>query len=164
MRIHRFILALALPLVALACSDATLAPTEPPLFAPASGNGGKQVFEWNSDRAVNCGEVSINRNNTGWVQVHQFKGKGNRNIELRVYHVVLTYSNDAGETYVTRDVGPDHFYFDQNGDLIITLTGRSITGSGYIGHVVINLTTGETLLVAGQEGGDLDAMACEALT
>jgi len=53
--------------------------------------------------------------------------------------------------------------FDQNGDLILTITGRSLTGLGYSGHVVINLSTGEKLLVAGREDGDIDAMACDAL-
>jgi hypothetical protein len=37
-------------------------------------------------------------------------------------------------------------------------------GSGVIGHVVVNLDTGEVELVAGKEFGTAAALACEALT
>jgi hypothetical protein len=58
-------------------------------------------------------------------------------------------------------VGPDHYYVDR-GNLIVTITGRS-SASGVIGHVVLNLDTGEVELVAGKEFGTTDALACEAL-
>ncbi len=75
---------------------------------------------------------------------------------------MATYTNSAGETFVFHDVGPDHYYLE-NGDLIVAITGRS-TGSGVIGHVVVNLTTGEVQLIAGKGFGSVDALACEALT
>lgn len=147
-------------------SQAPVSPSnETPAFAPADGNGNKSVFTVDFTTNVTCpgSGVVLSRHNEGWFQVRTFSGTGNRNVELDVFHIVLTFTNAAGETYVFRDVGPDHYYLNKDGDLIIAITGRS-TGSGVIGHVVINLDTGETLLVAGNEFGSARALACEALT
>jgi hypothetical protein len=155
--------------VVLGCENPEpLAPsfTDKPLLAqtPADGNGKKVVVEFDFSFDVNCGEEYITGHFGGWAQFGVFGAPKNRNVEVNIFHVVLTYTNSAGETWVTRDVGPDHVTIDQNGDLILAITGRAITGSGYIGHVVVNLDTGETLLIAGKEGGNLNAAACEALT
>jgi hypothetical protein len=65
------------------------------------------------------------------------------------------FSNSDGESWTWRDRGPDRSYVDSNGDEILTISGRS--GLNNIGHVVLNLATGETLLQAGQApfGGEL---------
>jgi hypothetical protein len=141
-----------------------VSPAETPAFAPAA-NGNKLVFTLNAPPApVTCpnGEV-LTRTAEGWVQVRLFERGKSRNVELDVFHSVIRFESTSGETYLFRDVGPDHYYIDRNGDLIVAITGRS-TGSGVIGHVVINLETGETLLVAGQAFGTAAALACEALT
>jgi hypothetical protein len=99
---------------------------------------------------------------TGWVQVRAFDRSGNRNVELDVFHLLITYTTSAGETFVFRDVGPDHYYLD-NGELIVAASGRS-TGTGVIGHVVINLDTGVVEFTAGKAFGDIDELACATLT
>jgi hypothetical protein len=131
--------------------------------APSDGNGNKLVFPVDETFPVDCGDEELVGNVVGWVQVRLFKGEGNRNLELDVFHTPITYTNSAGETFTFRDVGPDHYYLDHEGNLIVAITGRS-TGSGVIGHVVLNITTGEVTLVAGKVFGSADALACEALT
>jgi hypothetical protein len=131
--------------------------------APSDGNGNKLVFPIDETFPVDCGDEELVGSAVGWIQVKLFEGAGNRNLELDVFHTVLTYTNSAGETFTFRDVGPDHYYVDDDGNLVIAITGRS-TGSGVIGHVVINLTTGEVTHVAGKEFGTAEALACEALT
>jgi len=135
-----------------------------PVFAqvPAAGNGNKLVFPFAFDLQADCnGEILANKV-VGWVQVRVFDQPKNRNIELDVFHSVATYTNSAGETFVFHDVGPDHYYLE-DGNLIVAITGRS-TGSGVIGHVVVNLSTGEVELIAGSAFGTVDAIACAALT
>jgi hypothetical protein len=111
-----------------------------PLFSgmPADGNGNKDVFDFSGG--------------------------------LGVFHLVLTYTNASGDTWVWRDVGPDHWYVDDDGDLIVTITGRS-TASGtpardeiVVGHVVLNVTDGVVVSVAGRSLGPVDDLACDALT
>jgi hypothetical protein len=133
-----------------------------PVFAPADGNGNKEVVQVDEDFTVNCdgGEI-LDANTSGWFQVRSFNPP-NRNLELAVFHAVISYTNSAGETFTFRDVGPDRLYMD-NGNLIIAITGRS-TGSGVIGHFVFNISTGEVELVAGIEFGNVDDLACAALT
>ena len=131
--------------------------------APADGNGNKLVFSIDDTFPVSCGDEDLVVHAVGWFQVRLFKGVGNRNVELDVFHLVQTFTNQAGETFAFRDVGPDHYYIDDEGNLIVAISGRS-TGSGVIGHVVINIITGEVTHVAGKEFGTAEALACEALT
>jgi hypothetical protein len=134
-----------------------------PSLAPAS-NPNKLVFAFDETTTITCsGGAVLTRNQKGWVQIRGFRGAGTRNLELDVFHQVLTYTNTAGQTFAFRDVGPDRYYLNQAGELVIAITGRS-TGSGVIGHVVINLDTGEVLLVAGKEFGLVDDLACATLT
>ena len=130
---------------------------------PSDGNGNKVVIPIDETFPVDCGDEELLGSAVGWIQLRLFKGAGNRNLELDVFHTVLTYTNSAGETFTFRDVGPDHYYLDDDGNLIVAISGRS-TGSNVIGHVVINLTTGEVTHVAGKEFGSAEALACEALT
>ena len=161
------------PLLVAACTD-TVAPPEVdgPLFAgvPADGNGNKDVFDFSGGPfPVVCDGEELALDVVGWGQFKVYGPPKNRNVELGVFHLVLTYTNAAGDTFVWRDVGPDHFYVD-GGELFVTITGRS-TASGtvdrdeiVVGHVVLNLTTNEVVFVAGRELGSVDAMACNALT
>ena len=137
---------------------------------PASGNGAKLVIPLDFGFPVSCGAETIDFNLTGWVQIRTFDQPNNRNVELDVFHGVLTYTNSAGQTFVWHDVGPDHYYLDKNGDFILTITGPS-TASGnldrtqiVIGHVRINLTTQEVEFIAGNQRGNIDDLACAALT
>jgi hypothetical protein len=97
----------------------------------------------------------------GWIQIRLFDEPIKRNVRLDVFHLVSTFTNTAGETYVFRDVGPDRYYV-RNGNLIVASSGR--LGGGLIGHIVTNLTTGETEFIAGKEFAGAEALACAALT
>lgn len=137
--------------------------------APATGNGNKLVFPFDLTLAVSCGDEPVSLRLIGWVQVHLFDEGNSPNVELDVFHGVLTFTNSAGASFVWRDVGPDR-YFLQDGELHLAISGRS-TASGnldredtVIGHVVLNLTTGEVELVAGNAMGTIFAIACEALS
>jgi hypothetical protein len=157
----------------LAGPEATDNQLSSPLFAaggiPADGNGNKLVFSWDFDSPVDCGGTILTLNNKGRVQIKDLGSSNNRNVGLEVYHIVLTYTNAAGDTWVWHDVGPDHYYVDGD-ELFVTISGRS-TASGNIdrdeivtGHVVLNLTTGEVVHVAGRNRGKVDDLACNALT
>jgi hypothetical protein len=138
-------------------------PEPAPARVPADGNGNKAVFPVDDHLQVACRSGDILRADvTGWVQVRTFDQAGNRNVELNVFHLLITYTTAAGETFIWHDVGPDHYYLD-NGNLIVAATGRS-TGSGVIGHVLINLDTGVVEFTAGKEFGDIDELACATLT
>ena len=137
---------------------------------PADGNGNKLVIPIDVSAPVSCGTQTINFNLNGWVQLRTFDQPNNRNLELDVFHGVITYTNTAGQTFVWHDVGPDHYYLDRNGDLILTVTGRA-TASGnlernqiVVGHVRMNLTTQQVEFVAGRQLGNVDELACDALT
>jgi hypothetical protein len=137
---------------------------------PADGNGNKLVIPIDVSVPLSCGTQTISFNLKGWVQLRTFDQPNNRNVELDVFHGVITYTNTAGQTFVWHDVGPDHYYLDKNGDLILTVTGRA-TASGnlernqiVVGHVRMNLTTQQVEFVAGRELGNVDELACDALT
>jgi hypothetical protein len=132
--------------------------------APATGNGQKFVELIDEDAPpVDCGAGEIlDLHFTGWIQFRVFDEPVTRNVELDVFHVIGTYTNTAGESFVFRDVGPDRYYLE-GANLIVAASGRQ-GGRGLIGHIVINITTGETELVAGKEFPGADASACEALT
>ena len=133
--------------------------------APATGNGHKLVIPIDEDEAnIDCGGGDIlELHIQGWIQVRTFPQVSKHNVETEMFHLVLTYTNTAGNTFTFQDAGPDHTYIDKNGDLIVASSGR--LNGGLIGHIVTNETTGEVQLVAGKEfAGGSDALACEALT
>jgi hypothetical protein len=154
--------------LAIGCQDpaSVSPPADPPIFAeaPATGNGNKLVFPVDEDLpSVECeGGDFLEEHQDGWVQIREFK-PGNRNVELDVFHLVTTFTNSAGETFVFRDVGPDHFYLE-DGNLIVVASSGRLGGFGLFGRVVFNLTTGEVEFVAGKQFGGAEALACEALT
>jgi hypothetical protein len=167
--------ALAATLLAASACDrpVPVSPTVPdaPLFAqaPADGSGNKLVFTFDDAFPVTCGAQTLSVTARGWLQIRVFGSPRNRNVELGVFHGVLTYANSAGETFVWHDVGPDHYYLD-NGDFVVSVVGTS-TASGsierdqtVIGRVVLNLTTGDVQFIAGRELGRIDDLACAALT
>jgi hypothetical protein len=148
------------------CDNSPVSPsTDRPVLAqsPADGNDNKTVLTFGFDVPVTCPNgQTLESTFEGWTQILLFQQASNPNVELNIFHAVRTFVNTAGETFVFRDVGPDHYYME-GGDLIVTVTGRA-TASGVIGHVVFNLNTGEAELVAGREFGDIEALACNALT
>jgi hypothetical protein len=148
------------PLLISCDRDPVSPPTGPAAFAPA-GTGSKQVFTVDDSFTFGCpGGAVLNGRLGGFFQV--MSGNGG-NLELNVYHLVFTFSNPAtGQSFAFHDVGPDRVYV-KDGNLYIAITGRS-SATGVIGHVVINLTTGDAELVAGNEFGDLAELACQKLT
>ena len=135
---------------------------------PANGNGNKVVMDFDFSYTIDCSSETLSVNVNGWGQFMVFGQPKNPNVDLGVFHVVITYTNPAGETWIWRDVGIDHQYME-DGELFVSIVGRS-TASGNIdrdeivvGHVVLNLDTGETVFTAGRELGVLDDMACDML-
>jgi hypothetical protein len=132
--------------------------------APADGNGRKQVNVLNFDAGpFTCpsGEELI-LHVEGWSQIRTFSNS-NR-VELEVFHVVHTWRNSAGATFVDLEIGPDHYYIDKNtGHLILASTGK-LSFAGVMGQIVTDLTTGEVIFVTGPGFPDHLELACEALT
>jgi hypothetical protein len=102
-----------------------------------------------------------------WFQFWEFQGNGNRNQEITVWHGDITFTFE-GDTFVYRDRGPDHLYVNQDGDLILTITGRpssvfdGVEGVALSGHAVTNLDTGDREL-HGNVSPNWDDQACAAL-
>lgn len=126
--------------------------------APSDGNGKKSIENIEEfDIPIFCDaddEQDLWLDVEGFVQEKGFTGNS-PNEFLAVFHITETWRNGDGDSWVWRDRGPDRGYVDQNGDFIVTITGRS--GANNIGHVVINESTGETEQRAGRPpfGGDL---------
>jgi len=71
------------------------------------------------------------------------------------------------ETQVTlfmHDVGPDHYWIGKDGHLYVAVIGRSLTGTGVIGRVVIDTETGRIVSQAGKDVGSFFDQVCDALT
>lgn len=139
--------------------------------APGNSNGVMEVSIFDDPFELDCdgdGATDVWGVEEGFVKFKEFQGEGNKNLEITIFHLNIAYTNAEGDTWVWRDRGPDHLYVDGNGDLILTVTGRS--GANNIGHVVANLSTGELVRQAGQApfGGEFfekfsDDYACEVL-
>jgi hypothetical protein len=83
---------------------------------------------------------------------------------LNVYGVRVTYTNpETGKVARLRDVGPDRF-FVKGGVAYVAVTGRSETGSGIVGVVIIDLTTGDVVHQAGNDIGVIYDRLCAALS
>jgi hypothetical protein len=87
-------------------------------------------------------------------------------IEINAYETRATITNTAtGATATLVDAGPDVVKYDaKTGHVVVAITGRSITGSGVIGRVVVDLDTGEVLSVSGLAKGDFVENLCSELT
>lgn len=110
-----------------------------------------------------CG-VPIDVSIAGKVVVHEFSG-GAPLVAIHSYSFRLTATNPAtGASTIVRDAGPDRIRIDHDsGHLEVAVTGRSTTGSGVIGQVVVDLDTGEVLSVAGNEVGLFTDTVCAAI-
>ena len=85
---------------------------------------------------------------------------------LTVFHIAETLTSESG-TYRLLDVGPD-IVFTRDGTTYVAAVGRSLTGSGVIGRVVVNAETWEIVSVSGrlvgdEVFGDFTAPICRAL-
>jgi hypothetical protein len=134
--------------------------------APATGNGQKEIIPVDVELPglIACANgVALDVHVVGWIQIHATSPAAR---SVNVFHLVFTFSNEAGKTYVFQNVNSDHYYLDENGNLIDAVSGRNgvsgETHSGVIGRLVINVETGEVLFVAGQNV-DAGNRACAAL-
>jgi hypothetical protein len=142
----------------------------PAVAAPAS-NENKVVFEVTQEDALAEAEAAsdyckfdIEVTFSGWVQTKVFNaGGGDRQQDgLNVFHLDIVYSS-GDRSYRVLDVGPDHTYV-VDGTLFVAITGRSLTGTGIVGHVVINLDTNEAVFEAGNDRGFYLDGVCAALS
>lgn len=149
-----------------ACADTTplsAALEDAPLFAqvPADGNGNKQVFPISIHDQRTCPNGAIlNRHLEGWVQVRIFAQADNRNVELDAFHLIITFTNSAGESFVWRSTDADR-YWVEDGNLMVSVPGRT---GGHIGILIVHLATGDVVFDAGPDLGLPRDQACAALT
>jgi hypothetical protein len=87
-------------------------------------------------------------------------------IEINAFETRGTFTNiETGATASLVDAGPDLLKYDpKSGHVVVAITGRSLTGSGVVGRVVVDLDTGEVLSVAGLVKGDWIENICAELT
>jgi hypothetical protein len=164
---------LAVPAICLGSACTSSEPLSPltvgqPAFqqAPAAGQA-KEIIAVDVELPglIACANgTSLDVHVIGWIQLHA-PTRADRAVTN--YHLIFTFSNAAGETYVWQNVNSDHLYFDRNGDLIVAVTGRHGVSdplhSGVIGRLVINLTNGTVVSDSGQNT-DAGERACAALT
>jgi hypothetical protein len=153
------------------CSSEPLSPRaqeQPSLTqAPAEGNVNKQVITLNDDVPepfVCPGGQELNLHVEGWIQLRFFRSPDNPRVELDVFHVVHTWSNTSGDTFVDQEILAERYYIDRDtGHLILAFTGK-LSFLGVIGQLVIDLNTDEVVFVTGPGFPDHLAQACAALT
>lgn len=112
-----------------------------------------------------CGtDMSVDA--SGSVRVKVFADRnGDFRREIDKWFIRMAITNvETAESVLIRDVGPDIVWINRDGDVMAAIVGRSLTGSGVIGRVLINLTTGEVERESGRNVGDWVANTCEALT
>ena len=119
-----------------------------------------------ADLTEACG-VPISVEADGKVIVIVLDKPGTRGVlEINAYEFHALVTNlSTGATTTIVDAGPDLLSIDRvTGHLLVAITGRSTTGSGVIGRVVIDLETGEVLSVSGNELGDPEDAICAEVT
>jgi hypothetical protein len=164
----RIVATLTLALAIGGCGNApTSDSSAEPAFlgVPADGNGNKQVITFDRefpDFGTCSNGETLDLRAGGWMQLHLFNEVSPR-VELDVFHTIHTWTNDAGETFVDREIGPDRYYLDHDGNLILAITGR-VASEGVMGQLVIYLTKNEVIFVSGPGFPDHLALACAALT
>jgi len=127
--------------------------------APSDGNGNKIVFPINVTSTLTCANGAVlTRSDVGWAQAHALTG--GPNVELDVFHDVITFTNANGSSFVWRDVGPNRAFM-QDGQLVIQVTGRA---DGDLGTFVIDAATGNVIFSAGPDRGPVADQACAALS
>jgi hypothetical protein len=155
---------LAVAFVAALAFSATAAAAKPVQFR-VSLDDPELEADLVADLTAACG-APIAADTNGFVLVKLFDRKGGGGpLEINVFHLTATFRNLAtGATAALLDVGPDRVTLDRNGNVIVTIIGRSLTGSGVIGRVVIDAATGTVLSSSGHAVGDWVANACAELT
>lgn len=109
-----------------------------------------------------CG-YAIEFDATGHIIVIIKSGTSRGVLEVDAYNLHETFSANGRTLVVNVDAGPDLFRLNADGQLVVAITGRSITGSGVIGRVVLNLETFEIEFQAGNDQGDFIARLCSEL-
>ena len=124
---------------------------------------GAEAF-WSAVLTDECG-FEVIADFEGSVTVHTFDRRVSQGtLSIDKYWIRDSFTRvSTGETIVLRDVGPDLWSLNADGELLLALTGRSLTGSGVIGRVVVNLDTGEVEHLAGKPVGSLAEQVCPAL-
>jgi hypothetical protein len=85
--------------------------------------------------------------------------------EIDKWQIRDSFTNlETQVTLLMHDVGPDHYWIDKDGHLFVAVIGRSLTGTGVIGRVVIDAETGEIVSQAGRDLGPFFDQVCDALT
>jgi hypothetical protein len=108
---------------------------------------------------IDCGGESITRTGSGWLGI-----PAGADVPL-FYHLTWVYSNAEGNTWTYIDTGLVQF-FERDGDLYVSLSGRSTNvgpdGTGWVGHWEQN-TSNNDVWRAGLAVGYVDQLACTAL-
>lgn len=137
----------------------------------AAGAARPEIFQVSlDDPAIEAEEVAFVSGICGFPVEVDLEGKivvhvfdGGRTIEVDNYSVRGLYTNPAnGETWRLIDAGPDRVYV-RDGQIFVGITGRSLTGSGVIGLVVIDTATGDVAFTAGNDVGFYTDTLCPAL-
>ena len=144
------------------------------LAAPDDGNGTKSVteFDFTVDDALDCGGGNLlDVGFDGWFQLKEYGGEGNSNVDLRVVHLVLTFTNESGDSFGYHDVGADRLSVDGEGNLVLVQIGRIPeaftgfqTGFSVIGRAVMLNYDPSTVSANGKVGPEVIDQACAALT
>lgn len=156
-----------------AAAIALLVAVAPAGAAPEDGGGNQFVVVFDDVFPVDCGAAGVIELHVGgWLKGREFQGGGTRNVELVVFHIVLTYTNQDGATFRYVDVGPDLSYIDKDGNFVVTVTGRpgGTNGASLQGRWVLvfdaPLPSGNLISITshGNLGPTSDELACDALT
>jgi hypothetical protein len=133
------------------------------LAAPAFAAPPKVIGTVDDDGfEVNCGAETILRDRHGWYGLIQSVD------HVSKYHIAIVYTNEGGETWRYMDTGLFRS-FEVDGDPYVSLSGRSTNvgpdGTGWVGRWVFNdAPDGGLVSLTGNAQGDIDLVACEALT
>lgn len=114
--------------------------------------------------SAECG-FAITMEGRGHINVIVFDPPRGRSpmVEIDTYAMHEIFSANGKSLTVNVDAGPDLYRFDRAGHLILTLTGRAVTGSGVIGRFSIDLDTDEVIFIAGNDQGDFITRLCATL-
>lgn len=140
--------------------------------APADGNGNKTIIP------LMATVTGLDLCGTGDLLDVEFDGylsvkesRGNRHVYHLVAHLIVTFTNSDGDTYVWQDVGGEFLSIDKDGNFVLAKTGRipnaldvPVGDLSVIGRSVVINFDNETLTTSGQVGPDLPTLACAALT
>lgn len=163
-RVQRFMAAWVAAVLLVASSISPLLAAEPDRFIVDLDDAAAEAF-YSEFLSEACG-AEIVADFEGSVTVHVFTDRhGNFKREINKYWIRDEFTNvETGASVLLKDVGPDLFWLSREGHLILALIGRSLTGSGVIGRVVIDLDTGEVVHVAGKDVGSVADQVCPAIT